>query len=247
MKFDNAKLLPMPLPWQTRYGFTTSALCVHAPGPWKNNQQWQEMQDSYFADDTLTATDHPDLEIITWSNHMGEVPLLQRSAMHLGIALTVLRKDVAQWEHVMKIGMTYDYLRHHEGPEYVLQLDGDDVLLFGSPAEMIERFRLYECQMVLGNQTDTWPEDRIAEQFNQDCYGDSKYSYINSGSLMARRDYLLERLEQMLPFTDPCPQWLRNPYDKFSDQLAWSRMHLAYYPEIKTDVIPLLFSRLDTR
>jgi|HubBroStandDraft_3_1064219.scaffolds.fasta_scaffold216422_1 hypothetical protein len=233
--------------WHDKYGFASNALSVHAPSRFKGHHLWHDMVFRFLRDRQLKASgrDHPDLSIISWSNY--PVPqLLQRCLDYRGLSLTVLRPDNpgAEWSHYSKVTLTYDWLKAGNGNDYILQLDVNDVLVFGQPDQMIERFESYGCDVLLGNAPRSFPPREDHQAFEAGVYEDAdpRWRHINSGGVLARRDALMRHLEEIMKAKESF--WYSAWWD---DQMAWREMHKRHYPSIRVDTRALIFSQLDTR
>jgi hypothetical protein len=252
------------------YGFTTHALSTHASGNTSiGNEDWDRLQKLFFCDESLrnSTRDCPELTIVTWSNR-SEPTLLANSLSYLGVRdLVVLRPEPpdSEWRHAFKVSLLDQWLPQCK-TEYVLAFDADDVLVFSDPAEMLRRFRSYDCQILFTTEPYDWPphrddlrafEQEVINQpsgAKQGFYGvPFEGRYINSGGFIAHRDYLAKCAAELMPElwepTSDC--WARIPWDKahraFDDQLAWRMMHKKYYPDIRADDKSLIFSHLEYR
>jgi hypothetical protein len=241
------------------YGFTTDALITHASGGLSYEDEWRVFQDQFFVDDRLrnSVTDCPELTIVTYST-CDEPTLLERCLEHLGVRnLVVLRPDAgAVWRFAFKVSLVHGWLQSGQcQTEYIMALDADDLLVFGDPAEMVRRFKEYSCQLLLGSDDCNYPPDRECDEFENEVNGSfgQEWRHINSGGYIAQRDYLAARLADIIPHIDERhPQWWARLWynDRlwdFDDQLSWRQMHRLYYPEIRTDSKPAIFSRFNTR
>lgn len=117
-----------------------------------------------------------------------------------------------------KNGIAYDNLAHHALPrgqgwkhyfkfpglvefvptlkqEYVLVLDGIDVLLCQPLESIIDRFNAYGKDVVFGAQKNPWPKDvTVPGEEPTDGYG--RYRYLNSGTVLGRRDAVASFFER---------------------------------------------------
>jgi hypothetical protein len=237
------------LDWHNRYGFTSPALSVHAPGDFKEEREWTDMVVQFMSDRELESNGRPcpELSIVTWSNYDGP-QLLERCLGYRGIEYTVLRPGPGFWSLFFKITLTRDWLQSGHGSSYILLLDCNDVLVFGQPDEIVSRFELMGCDVLLG--TTPWDHPSVGPYFDFEnrvySEADPRWRHINSGGILARRDALLGYLGEIIAtqgdywYTEDGETWQ-------DDQYAWREMHLRHHPAILVDTTAQVFSRIDTR
>lgn len=242
---------------------------VHCPGcmrwPIVKNLKWERYVWRFFHNSKIagSCTDSDDITFITYNNH-GRPGLLERSAEHLGLSTpVVLGQDITtKWRWIYKITLVRDYLLSGEcTTPYVACIDSDDAMIIGDPHEAVENFKRMGAEMLFcrgGN----WPPSacavfEAATYLFSDVPKDLRFLNAN---FMGRTDYVLERLNDLLPMTvAPDPgYWFatkghsssirhnREGYD-FNDQLAWRTIHMHCYPEILIDVEQTVLAEFKNR
>lgn len=79
-----------------------------------------------------------DLEIITWSTY-SRPTTIERCCEHFKVPLRVLRMPQSDWLPMLKIKMAWQAALECD-KAYMMGLDASDVLLLGSPADILNRF-----------------------------------------------------------------------------------------------------------
>lgn len=239
---------------QRRYAMRWDALILHCPGPERESanpvaQEWAEACEAFLADDELAGrgTDCDDLTIVTY-NTRAEPCLLERCLAHLGVRnLAVLGKGLSGWRWSDKIELVYDYLESGAvTSEYVLCLDGDDVLVLDDPALVFQRFLQLDCEMLFCATRGDWPpspecaafEDSVAPE------ADPAHRHLNAGGYLARTSYLGPRLKEVMAAMAGHADWCTAEHG-FDDQLAWRQLHRRYYPQMRVDTSCRVFLRFD--
>jgi hypothetical protein len=232
-----------------------SPLVIHCPNPIRApaspwSQVWDKACADFLANESFRgrAAGHDELTIVTWNNH-GAPGVLERCLAHLGVTdVVVLGQDKADWCWEYKISLTWDYLESGAcGTEYVLCLDGDDVLVIGHPVEIVNRFRRSRCEVLFGNTMNDWPPSAECLQFELSVADGAGplHRHLNSGGYIGRTAYIRDRLSDIMRgIAGRDSSFL--VAGEFDDQLAWRHMHRLHHPAIRIDTSATIFARLDT-
>lgn len=239
---------------QPHYGLSRDALIIHCPGPLRSpgnplHRDWDRACASFFADDSLRGAyaSHADLTIITYNSYL--LPcLLERCLAHLGVdGLVVLGRGKTDWTWEYKVSLVRDYLASDAcRSEYVLCLDGYDVLVLSGPSVILRRFMRSGCQMLFCSTAWDWPPSPECRRFEESVTApaDRAHQHLNAGGILARRSFLEPRLAEIMDAAGKQRPWCFARHG-FSDQLAWRHLHRRYYPAIRVDTSCDLFVRFD--
>jgi hypothetical protein len=237
-----------------RYGLTRDSLILHCPGPlrsplYPNGREWEQACERFFADESVrgTCAGLDDLTIITYNNSSASC-LLERCLAHLGVAnLVVLGRGQQGWGWDLKISLVLDYLRSGAcSSDYVLCLDGYDVLMLADPRLILEWFLASGAHVLFCGTASDWPPSPACRRFEEAVAApaDLTHCHLNAGGYVARRAYLEPCLAEITrAIVDQRPWCLTRR--GFSDQLAWRHLHARYYPSIRIDTSCRIFARFD--
>ncbi|MCC6682009.1 MAG: hypothetical protein IT445_14000 [Phycisphaeraceae bacterium] len=186
---------------------------------------------------------------VTVHNYPGKT-ILEKSFEARGIPCVVLGRDIEKFSFFDKIGRLLDYVRSPEcTAEYIVFNDARDVVIVSDPGRIVEMFESCGCDVLMNHTHMDWPPNPEHYRFEQDCYPRYPFhGHLNSGGFVARRQALIEFLEQIARdfAADPKRDYTHpGPGDRYSDQAAWRRLHVQHYPRIKVDCRGLIFKRFD--
>jgi hypothetical protein len=120
-----------------------------------NNPEWRKTQHRAMASIERLARNFPgfgliggapDLEIIT-CNSQAEPSLTQRCLSTMGVPFHWLGRGIRPWKNAYKLTLCNDFVQNSLS-RYVLHLDANDVLLLGSPSEILRRFLTINCELL---------------------------------------------------------------------------------------------------
>lgn len=137
-----------------------------------------------------------DLTALTVCDRAGMgAELLREVFSRQGWPLVVVTMEDRQWENVLKLD---GYRRALAGinTEYVLGLDGMDVLMMGSPASML---RIYQqraaaegTRLLFNAESNPWPEGMPCETLELSrAHGRLPFNFLNSGCWIGHSDHAL--------------------------------------------------------
>ncbi|HUZ93816.1 MAG TPA: hypothetical protein VMU57_02785 [Edaphobacter sp.] len=236
------------------YGLGYDGFILHCPGPQRLHpnpfrRHWAKACRNFFKDKTLCGrfTDPANLTIITY-NTRPEEELLERCLRHLGLKeFVVLGRELKAWNWLSKISLVYDYLESGAcNTDYIVCLDGDDVLIVSDPNLILKRFHEAKCKVLFCNTRGNQPPSQECWDFENSVAmeHDLYHRHLNAGGYVGRRAYVHECLKEILDHAHLESPWCISPFG-FDDQLAWRHLHRRYYPDIKVDVRCNLFVRFD--
>ena len=164
-------------------------LVVHAPDL-ESNEIWKNLYDCFFHLSCCPAKLSDDLTIITWNNL--ETSPLEKCLQFKSIPYKVLGKDLLIWNNLEKFKLNILALSKIK-TKYVMGLDSHDVLVLGSPLDIVKKFETMNCDLLFNSETYFYPDLAkeyyiIAKKF-QDKVGNGKYRYLNSGAWIGKLDY----------------------------------------------------------
>jgi len=100
----------------------------------------------------------------TWTGYMAKVHWAHKCA-----------RELTQYTHLMLI-------------------DARDVVLLGTPEQVMERFLAFNHPWVCAAEPHIWPQSMFKPEDYPECEG--PFRYLNSGAFIAEREYLLECLDR---------------------------------------------------
>lgn len=108
--------------------------------------------------------------------------------------------------------------------EYVLFLDATDTNFLSSPSEIVNKFKLFECSVLLGAEYGLWPPTNYVHLYeNKPKYSDK--FYLNSGTYIGYTDKIVYHLKDIIE---------KKHQEGIDDQGAWSIQYLLS-SDIKID------------
>jgi hypothetical protein len=186
------------------------------------------------------------LSLITCHNYNRKV-LIEKCLEAYGIdGLVVLGKEIVEWDWSCKIRPVLAYLESGLATaDYIVTVDSDDVLMVNNPANIIESFETYSCDVLFCNTFLNWPFNKEYGEFEALRYYTHQFhSHLSAGGYIGRRGALIEFLREILSAFEGKQEWAMEG-GVFNDQLAWKHLHYKYYPRIKVDFRSLIFKRYD--
>jgi len=235
---------------QRLYGLSHDALILHCPAPQRIppnpfRRDWRRACERFFADESTRGrfSCPPELTIVTYSNR-DEPVLIERCLRHLGIDhYTVVGEGVTAWSWLHKVSLAHELMASGGAPtEYILCLDGDDVLLLGDPAEVLARWRELGTRLLFCGTRGDQPSSPESWAFENSVYDDPLHRHLNAGGFVGETAYAQACLEEILAGAKE--PWTHSTLG-FDDQLAWRHLHRHRFPEIKVDASCRVFLRFD--
>jgi hypothetical protein len=238
---------------QERYGLSFDALILHCPAPMRIppnpfRHEWERALEDFFADEGTRGRLRcpPELTIVTYSNY-AEPVLLERCLSHLGIeeGVVVVGRGVRRWEWIHKVALVHELIASGGvRSEYVLCLDGDDVLLLGDPAEVVARWLATDSRLLFCGTRGDQPASPECWAFENSVHDDPQHRHLNAGGYIGETAYVGERLGEIVAAAAAREPWTQSEFG-FDDQLAWRHEHRRRHPEIKVDADCRVFLRFD--
>ncbi|MCB9799963.1 MAG: hypothetical protein H6757_04315 [Candidatus Omnitrophica bacterium] len=199
------------------------------------------------------------LEIIICHNHPTD-SLVDWNLKQLGISnYKRLGEKITQWKNIYKPRELYEYLLNQDGPEYILHLDADDVLMTENPGQVLDRYlKYFDCEILFNAQKTSYPSSKVMtmqgaydsiaverirrmEKFEEEKYG-MPCCYFNGGCFIGRRTSVLEILKEVLELEGYLYGF------EHCDQGPLREAHRRFYPRIQIDDQSRIFQIMfDTR
>jgi hypothetical protein len=163
----------------------------------------------------------PDLAIITW-NSKKEKGFLEKCLEKRGLKYLVGYHN--PWTHFERIALTLQMLRGIS-TKYVLGLDNYDVLLFGSPIEVLSRFKRMGCKMLVNAEVEFFPNGIWSRDWKEHELSKAKteFCYLNAGVWMGEVSFCGEFLERCLSRRVDIDAKLNGYIIRDCDQVVWHR------------------------
>lgn len=167
----------------------TNPMFLHAQGVAHNTDQWFEVVNDVIPNQKKWAISFPDIWNITILTFVhGHMPTaLDRQLIKAGIDFVNLSdyyKHSGEWNNQLKIKYTSKYL-DKVTTDYVLILDGIDVLLADDLTGLLDRFKSMKCEILLGSSINCHPADiKTAED------PDAIWKYLNAGTVLGEVEAL---------------------------------------------------------
>src|ERR1044072_8944640 len=175
----------------------TTPIVIHSNGPHRR-RLFYHMKSRFLSSPPRNKTEDLDITIFTW-NSKAKKGCFERSLDALGLDYFVLGKEVVEGRNIIKVALSYEFLKG-VNTTYVMAADSRDVLLLDDPRRLVEKMEALPGCMRLFNaernhnprqcRTKTF-ERRVFEQATRlELSGGAKYfQYLNSGAWGRRTDF----------------------------------------------------------
>lgn len=188
--------------------YNTYPIVVHFPGRFpKTTNLWKNL--NKITNIKTPKSSYIDTSIFTWNNK--EKGILEKSLDCLGYKYNVLSTN-EKWTNVLKIKLTYDYLKSIK-TKYVMAFDSFDVLVLKDPKIILNKFLKFNCKLLFNSQSYSYPRKRENNTFfdfyiKETELGQSyNNKYLNSGVWVGEtefcKDFFHECLSANLSDDDP--------------------------------------------
>ena len=203
------------------------AVATHLCNVAKRPNRPRRIEWSTARDRTLGFDWPSEIALVTYGNRPAAGPLEMQARRH-GWPITVLGRDVADWQNVRKIDLLADYLRAATSP-LVLACDGDDVLIGADPRAAAGELDRRRLDMLFAAESACYPPGDPMRAA-QDAIARGRY--LNSGQVMLRRSAARwVELARALP-----PSRIAA-----SDQDRWQRLYVAHPDRLGIDAEERVF------
>jgi hypothetical protein len=115
--------------------------------------------------------------------------------------------------------------------EHILFLDALDTAIIKDKNTILERFKSFDCDIVLGAEKGLWPVTEFTDQYNK-IPSSHETKYLNSGTYIGKTYKVIEALNKIVTF---------GREKVLEDQGAWTRLFLSNEMNIKIDYDRKLF------
>jgi len=209
----------MQMLWAINRRTGQSPIVLHAPGTLKRTAFWRAMTERVLGalDIRRPPESMPTWALVTWNS--GETPcLLERCCGLLGVEPVVLGRGIEHWDSTAKGALLLEWLGGlTEPPEYLIGLDGFDILLLEHPGEIVRRFReMFPKQRLLFNAAAVqWPKrEPLLDACRQieERWPDGTDRYLNAGAFVGTTAMVRPFLKQVqhVARSEPWPRAMRH-------------------------------------
>lgn len=171
---------------------------------------------------------------LTYANRDGGMlPLLQADAIREGIDFAVLGRGEVYGGWTSKLKAVYRAIETTDAAKIILFVDGYDVRILGTEAEILERYHAFAAPLVMSAETACNPYPELVFRYPDECA--TPYPYLNSGGYIGTAGAIRELLSDLRVWRLP---------DAINDQGVLSDFHLAHPGRICLDHRAELFQSL---
>ena len=129
-----------------------------------------------------------DVEIVTATNHL-DVSILVKQLEKCNINFINKVEQGSYWTNLKKPGYIIEGLRDVQS-KYALIVDADDVLLTKDIVNIVEKFKLFQKELIFGATKNNFPDLLIDKVYDRDFRG--AFRYLNAGSCFGTVDICLK-------------------------------------------------------
>lgn len=122
--------------------------------------------------------------------------------------------------------------------EFIIFCDCWDLVFTTTPEEIIEKFKEFNCDLVISAEKNCFPND-LKDEYDALPYT-SSFRYLNSGMIVGYTQKLLETLEAMEVESIPDDYFDGERNIHFNDQLEYQKIFLKQPVHIKLDYQQIL-------
>jgi hypothetical protein len=177
-------------------------LIFHFPGISTNPKKyktWNYLSKKCLKSNLILETDS-ELTIITW-NSRNNKEIVEKRLEKNNVPYIVLGENNKNWINSDKIKLTYDAIKKIN-TKYILAIDCYDVLFFGSPKEVLKRFKKLNCKMLFNAERNFWPDLQVNQTNTWKEYQSSINNYytkyLNAGVWIGERHFCEDFFEKCL-------------------------------------------------
>jgi len=176
------------------------------------------------------------LTIVTWNNYCQKM-IAEKSMDHLGLEYTVLGKGEVWHDNTDKIKLTNEFLPKVT-TEFVLGVDGFDVILMDHPGKVIDLLEIYDCEMIFNANNGPWGDSKKLIEI---CTREfpRPYNHPNAGVWVGKTEYCRDFFEKVGQVTlaqveDLMQNELHADF-RGSEQVRVNLVFEELYPQVKID------------
>lgn len=164
-------------------------------------------------------------------------------------------KNYQPWDWYGKIGPVLELISNktfQDKFEYIILTDADDQTLIKSPIDIVDKFLLYDADIVVGGEDTSYPQWQYAEKAHENRASpwSKHHQHLNAGAFMGSISKMIPYLDYMTAdyenFTkEHSDEIAAGEKNKWRDQTCWRQMYRKFYPKIKVDSLAMLWTRVD--
>lgn len=182
-------------------------------------------------------------------NNQQERGVAVRQMEHFGMDVTILGKDIVQYDHHFKIPILIKHIESIDKP-YTMFMDADDIFFTTDPTNLVNTFESnLDCSMLCN--ADGWLFPKMGLQdpmrhFQMDIakktHEGSPYTFLNSGLWIADTNFLKSSfLPRLIALREAWDNDLPGkPYSDV-DQALFHYIYQENYPRMKIDITQMYF------
>lgn len=149
--------------------------------------------------------------------------LMERSAARVGVEIVRFREG-EPWPNDFRVGKLVHGLECVKAlPDdvtHVMFVDSNDSVFLAGPEEIVEKYTLKECSIVLQGEKNCYPDKNLVPMYPPPR---TPWRFVNSGGWIGTRDDAEVLLERVFALAEYC------------DQLCWSRAYVSQYIPVDVD------------
>ena len=132
------------------------------------------------------------MNIITYCNNPDKLVYLKETEKNFDSEITYIVEQ-GEWKgNITKIVRLVDIISKYNDDDIFIFIDAFDVLINSNYDEIIDKFKSYNCDILVGTELNCYPGG-FKKKFDDITPNDSKSKYPNSGGYMG---YVINRLDR---------------------------------------------------
>jgi hypothetical protein len=213
--------------------FDTWPAVIHGHGRHRFKPHWDQVRDSFWAADVRPVPAAENLTVLTCNNGHEAMGMLERSCQRWGQPYLVCGQGRTPWVNSRDKPEAILGALREIATEFVLYADSRDAIVVRGLAGVLEILArdFPGCHLLMGADRINWPNLAEFKRYEESLPGarnPGKFSYLNGGVWLGRRDFALELFEEVLR-TPPVPE------APDSEQGLLKRLFPRYYPRMQLD------------
>ena len=219
--------------------FATCPCVIHAPN--QTWDVWKKIHKMFFNYSHKNLATSDDLTIITWNNlNKG---CFEKSMDLQGVSYQVLGSDIKEWNNYLKFDFNVEIADNCK-TEFLMGCDSHDVIMLGSPKEIVSKFKTFNCDLLFNSEKFFYPnyDEKILQRWKrfEVSVAQTELCFLNSGAWIGKTDFCKKFFSECQKIRvhdlfdcEPYPA-LRKSYigcDQSSVHHVWPQ----FYPRVQLD------------
>ena len=161
------------------------------------------------------------MNIITYCNNPSKLFYLKETEKNFDSKITYIVEE-GEWKgNITKIVRLVDIISKYNNDDIFIFIDAFDVLINSNYDEIIEKFKSYNCDILVGTELNCYPGG-FKKKFDKITPNDSKSKYPNSGGYMG----YVKQLKHLL-------NWINeNRHREKSDQACFFKYYISNHEKV---------------